>query len=161
IVTFTVALNNAGPDAATGVRVTDLLAPGLTFVNAFPGQGTYDPTTGLWTVGTVEPGAPLLLVIHARVESPSQVANVATITGADQFDPNPGNNSSTVTETPQRADVAIAKAVSDATPNVGDTITFTIAVTNNGPNTATNVRVQDLLPTGLVFVSATPTQGSY
>src|SRR5262245_50190065 len=59
------------------------------------------------------------------------------------------------------ADLQVAKAVSNATPNVGDTITFTVTLTDNGPDPATNVQVTDLLPVGLSFVSATPSQGTY
>src|SRR4029453_1712857 len=65
------------------------------------------------------------------------------------------------TETAQQADLAVIKTVSNATPNVGDTVTFTVIVTNNGPDSATNVTVNDLLPAGLTFVSATPSQGTY
>ena len=36
----------------------------------------------------------------------------------------------------------MTKTVSDPTPNVGDTITFTVTLTNNGPNAATNVTVR-------------------
>src|SRR5262249_31032596 len=50
---------------------------------------------------------------------------------------------------------------SNARPNVGDTITFTVTLTNAGPNGASNVEVTDLLPTGLTLVSATPSQGTY
>src|SRR5207245_740536 len=87
--------------------------------------------------------------------------NNATITRVDQFDPNPANNSASATETPQQADLALTKTVNNATPNVGDTITFTVQVGDLGPNTATNVQVSDLLPAGLSLVSATPSQGSY
>ena len=69
-ITFTITLTNAGPDAATGVQVTDLLPAGLTFVSATPSQGTYDHVTGVWTVGTVSPGAPQTLTITATVVSP-------------------------------------------------------------------------------------------
>ena len=48
--------------------------------------------------------------------------------------------------TPQQADLALTKTVSNPTPNVGDTITFTVTLTNNGPDTATNVQVTDLCP---------------
>ena len=87
--------------------------------------------------------------------------NTATISDADQFDPNTGNNSASATETPQQADLAVAKTVSNPTPNVGDTITFTVTLTNAGPDAATGVEVTDLLPAGLSFVSATASQGSY
>ena len=50
--------------------------------------------------------------------------------------------------TPQLADVSLIKEVSEATPNVGDVITFTISVTNDGPNDATNVSVADIIPNG-------------
>jgi uncharacterized repeat protein (TIGR01451 family) len=58
-------------------------------------------------------------------------------------------------------DLAVVKTVSNATPHVGANVTFTIAATNNGPGNATNVRVTDLLPQGLTFVSATPSTGTY
>src|SRR6202030_3612990 len=45
-------------------------------------------------------------------------------------------------------------------PNVGDTVTYTISVKNSGPNTATNVSLQDILPSGLSFLSSTGT-GTY
>lgn len=80
---------------------------------------------------------------------------------ADAIDPNTGNNNSSATVTPQQADIALAKSVNNAMPNVGDTVSFTVTLANNGPDTATNVTVQDLLPAGLTFVSATPSQGAY
>ena len=91
--------------------------------------------------------------------SPAAATNTATITDADQFDPNTANNTASATETPQQADLALTKTVSDPTPNVGDTITFTVTLTNTGPDAATGVQVTDLLPAGLTFVSATPSQG--
>ena len=72
-----------------------------------------------------------------------------------------GNGLITVTYATPTADLALAKTVSDATPNVGDLITFTVTLSNPGPDPATNVAVNDLLPAGLTFVSATPSQGTY
>ncbi|WP_295614348.1 DUF11 domain-containing protein [uncultured Methanobrevibacter sp.] len=51
------------------------------------------------------------------------------------------------------ADLAIVKVVSDSTPKVGDVITWTITVTNNGPDRAVDVVVHDKLPDGLVYIS--------
>ncbi len=162
-ISFTVGLTNYGPDIATGVTVADTLPAGLQFVSATPSQGTtYDPSTGIWTVGTVTEGPPpLTLVIQARVVGPGEHTNIATIDHSDQYDPNPGNNTAADTVTPQEADLALAKEVDNPTPNVGQNVTYTIFLTNIGPDTATSVTVTDSLPAGLQFVSATTTQGSY
>ena len=66
VIAYTVALANIGPDAATNVRVTDLLPAGLSFVSATPSQGTYNATIGLWAVGTVSTTVPQALLILAR-----------------------------------------------------------------------------------------------
>ena len=57
-------------------------------------------------------------------------------------------------------DLAITK-VDDPDPLfVNDTLTYTLGVRNNGPDTATAVVVTDSLPADVAFVSATPSQGT-
>src|SRR5260370_928892 len=86
---------------------------------------------------------------------------MASVSHADQFDPHARNNSDSASVNPQEATLAVSKTVNNARPNLGDTITFTVTLTDNGPSDATGVRVTDLLPVGLTFVSAAPSQGSY
>src|SRR5262245_18230434 len=107
---------------ATGVRVTDLLPVGLTFVSATPSQGTYTSGSGLWDVGTVVVGTPQTLAIVATVVSSAPQTNTAAISSADQFDPETNNNTANATETPRQADLALIKRVSNASPMVGDFI---------------------------------------
>src|SRR5436190_1537872 len=109
-ITFSVTLSNQGPDDASGVRVTDLLPAGLNFVSATASQGSYDNSSGVWTVGTVAV-VPQTLSIIATVVNPLAQTNTGTITHADQFDPNTGNNTASATETPQQADLVVAKTV--------------------------------------------------
>ena len=54
-------------------------------------------------------------------------------------------------------------ASGDSTPEEGDTVTFDITVTNNGPIDATNIDLTDLLPAGLTATANNGgiTQGSY
>ncbi len=160
-VIFIVGLRNKGPNDATGVQVSDPLPSGLQFVSAKPSEGTYDSTTGLWSVGTVSTNAAQGLIITATVISPAAETNSAAVTHSDQFDPNPANNSASATVTPQQADLMLAKEVSDPSPNVGDVVTFTVTLSNAGPNTATGVTVSDPLPAGLQLVSANPSEGTY
>jgi uncharacterized repeat protein (TIGR01451 family) len=160
-VTFTVILTNHGPDPATNVQVSDLPPPGLAFVSATPSQGVYSASTGIWTVGTLVNGAQAVLLIQEQVVSPNPATNTVTVSHADQFDPDPANNSSSASVTPQQADLAVTKTVNNFQPNVGDLITFTVTLTNNGPDAAEGVAVSDLLPVGLAFVAATASQGWY
>jgi uncharacterized repeat protein (TIGR01451 family) len=160
-ITFTVTLTNSGSGDASGVQVNDLLPTGLAFVTATSSQGTYTAGTGVWDVGVLPDGAGATLTITASVVSPDARTNTATVTDADQFDPNTGNNTASAAETPQQADLAVTKSVSNPTPNVGDTITFTITTVNAGPDAATNVTVIDVLPAGVTFVSAAASQGAY
>ena len=58
------------------------------------------------------------------------------------------------------ADLGITKTASAPRINPGLDLTYTLTVTNNGPEEAGNVVVNDPLPAGLDFVSATPSQGT-
>ncbi len=53
VVTFTVTVTNDGPTAATGVEVTDLLNSAFEIQSVTPSTGTYNETTGIWTVGFI------------------------------------------------------------------------------------------------------------
>ena len=55
-------------------------------------------------------------------------------------------------------DLHVAKTVDDATPDEGQTITYTVTVTNNGPARATNVSLDDVLPAGITPGPITPSQ---
>jgi uncharacterized repeat protein (TIGR01451 family) len=88
--------------------------------------------------------------------------NTATVSHSDQFDPNPDNNQASASEVPEQADLHLTKVVDNPQPPVGGTVTFTLAVHNQGPDTATNVLVGDPFPAGLTFVGAgVPSQGVF
>ncbi len=168
-ITFTITVSNAGPEDATGVVIEDVLPDGLTFVSANASDGTYDQATGLWTLGALANGADATLTIVARVDGTTAITNTAEIVAADQVDPDstPDNNDpeeddqDSVQVIPSGIDLSVEKTVNDATPNVGQDVTFTITVTNGGPNDATGVELTDVLPAGLTFVSANPSEGTY
>ncbi|WP_281321893.1 gliding motility-associated C-terminal domain-containing protein [Flavobacterium aestivum] len=162
-VTFTIAVTNNGPSDATGVTVAETLPSGYTLVSASPSVGSYDGTT-TWTIGNMLNGASATLTIVAKVNVSvtNDYANTASISGSDPVDLDPTNNTSTSTPTPvASSDLSVVKTVSTRTPIVGTDVSFTITATNNGPSDATNVNVQDVLPSGYTFVSATPSTGTW
>ena len=160
--TFTVTVSNAGPAQAQGLVVHDLLPEGLTLDSFAVSQGSYVPATGDWTVGALDAGQSATLTIAATLVVSGAVTNFATITAADQPDPDASNDSSAVEVNGlPAADIAVTKTVDNATPAVGTTVTFMVRATNRGPTGATGVVVTDALPAGLTLVSATPSQGTY
>lgn len=59
------------------------------------------------------------------------------------------------------ADLSVAMSDAPDPVSNGSNVTYTITVTNNGPDTATGVTLADTLPSsGVTFVSATPSQGN-
>ena len=59
------------------------------------------------------------------------------------------------------ADLELTKTADRTTYSRWEHVIFTIEVTNNGPDDATNVTVKDAIPSGLAFTSADPSQGTY
>jgi uncharacterized repeat protein (TIGR01451 family) len=169
-ITYTlVAANSLSSTApATGVVVTDNLPAGVTFVSSVAGEGTYDPITDTWTGLVLDPGESRTLTITVTVNvgtAGQTLTNTATIDG-NQPDPNVGNNTSTVqvvVNSPASIDLSVQKTVDDPTPSEGQLIAFTITVasaaTSSGP--ATGMTVTDNLPTGVTFVAATASEGTY
>ncbi|AFY65090.1 conserved repeat domain protein [Geitlerinema sp. PCC 7407] len=51
------------------------------------------------------------------------------------------------------ADLELVKTVDTTTPAVGQNITYTLTLTNRGPDTAGGITVNDQLPSGLTYVS--------
>ena len=61
----------------------------------------------------------------------------------------------------ESADLAVSKTVAKSAPKESESITYTITLTNNGPDDATGVSISDTLPGGVTLASATAGQGSY
>ena len=161
-VTFTVRAINRGPSPATGVVITDALPAGLTLITPTPSQGTYEPISGLWTVGSLAAPAVATLTLVAQVDAPGALVNNAAVTAQTEADPDPLNNSDAASvNAAAAADLRVMKAVSDPAPAVGGLVTYTIAVTNLGPSAATSVVISDVLPASVAFESATESQGTY
>ncbi|NER17477.1 PKD domain-containing protein [Spongiivirga citrea] len=183
MVEFTINLTNSGDSDATGVVVTDLLPAGYTFSSYISTAGLYNEVDGQWTLNsTVVNGNTESLIILAEVNSPSGIAdeyiNNVEITAADQADPDSvvadgfdiddyadgivDDDEATVIVTPQTVDIAVSKTVDNSDADIGDTVVFVITATNNSTVlNATNVVIQDALPSGYEFVSATTSSGIY
>jgi uncharacterized repeat protein (TIGR01451 family) len=149
-ITYTLVVANGGPSTATSIQVTDT-PTNLTITNVSGGGCVALPCT----IGSLASGANVTITVTATINAAGAFDNSASAT-ATEIDPNPSNNTDstgnggTATDS---ADLAVVKTfVTQGPYRMGDVIAFNIAVTNNGPSTATNVVVVDH-PVGLTVQS--------
>jgi fimbrial isopeptide formation D2 family protein/uncharacterized repeat protein (TIGR01451 family) len=161
-VTYTLQVNNAGPNTATTVSVSDTLNASLSFKSSTSGctallQVVTCPVPDVNAAGSQT--VSFVATIGASVASGTVITNTATATSPiDPSNPNTSNTDS-ITVGAASVDLGVAIAVAPSTAAPGDNVTYTVTVTN--PNTATdatNVVVTDALPAGLTAVTP-PTAG--
>ncbi len=75
IITFTITVTNHGLSGATNVAVTDHLPSGLDYNSSSASQGTYNSSTGVWTVGNLANGASATLQMTTTVNLQSLNSN--------------------------------------------------------------------------------------
>ncbi|MDI9618441.1 hypothetical protein, partial [Methanothermobacter sp.] len=161
IITYTINVSNNGPDDALNVLVEDLLPSNLVFVSYVASKGTYNPVTGVWSVGSLSYLETATLTITARVNADGIIKNSANVT-SENFDPDTSNNNSTVTiNSISSVDLKVTKYVNNTRPLFGQLVMFTVTAENLGPSNASNVAVTDTLSPGLVFVSYVASKGTY
>jgi uncharacterized repeat protein (TIGR01451 family)/uncharacterized delta-60 repeat protein len=157
--TYTVSVTNAGPSTATNVVVTDTLPAGAVLAATNPTQGSVNNAAGMvtWNVGSLAYGATASLGLTVQAGAAGTLTNSAIVTSATP-DPNPDDNSASVTTTviPPTADLALAMADSPDPVLLGYNLTYTLTVNNLGPATASGVTLVDTLPPTVSFVSASP-----
>ena len=182
IVTWTIEVTN-NPDtaqqAATGVQIQDVLPDGVRIngINVQLTDGSFSFSSHVWRLSDpLEPGETETLTIETVIEdsvAPGDVlVNTAQVIAADQddVDSTPNNDDGDQSEDDEanasltivgleQIDLELVKLANTRVANTGDTVIWTVIVGNNEQNAttaATGVTIDDVLPTGVSFVSATP-----
>ncbi|WP_420819544.1 DUF7507 domain-containing protein [Paenibacillus pinistramenti] len=163
--TYSLSVTNTGnyPAAATvsdAVPAGAVFVPNSVFVNQVPVPGA-DPASGI-DIGIVQPGDTVQVTISLQVTVVSlptsqQLTNQAS--AAFTFTPPDGRTlsgsalSNTLVIPVSSPDVSVVKSTSSIDAVVGDVITYTIVVTNNGIAAVDNVVLIDPIPAGSQFVT--------
>lgn len=116
-------------------------------------------------LGTLNSGESTIVNLTLSTFASGDLLSTTNVTSSD-YDYNPSNNSLVSTKTvnsitPDDADLELTQTVNNFNPRIGDPVTFTLTLTNKGTGTATVIKVQDILPGELSFVSAIADLGSY
>ncbi len=161
--TYTLRVANNGPYDASSTVVTDPLLAGASFVSATSTQGTFSQTNGAvtWTLGNVVSSGTANLTLTVKPAVEGVLTNIAMATNFASIDLALANNSaSATTSIGPAADLGVSQTLSPSSPQVTSNFTVTVTVTNQGPSTAANVRVTDILPLGLSMLPLQTPPGS-
>ena len=178
-VTFTIVVSNSGPDTATNVGISDIVPVGYTNIGNVSNGGSVNGNNISWSIASIATGASAQVSFTAEVLAPTGAANeylnTAQVSASDQADPDstPNNDDGDQSEDDEdnavvtpggapggNADLMLTKSVNNATPAIGEAVTFTIVVSNSGPDTATNVGISDIVPVGYTNIGNVSNGGS-
>jgi large repetitive protein len=166
-VVFKIKVTNTSNSAIDNIVVSDTLRNGYQLINATTNMGVYNGTgvnlPGIngwtWLVGTLQPADSAILLINALYLNDGFHHNIATV--IDNSNNQNTTNSDTALFSVGASDPKVEKSVDKHTAEIGDTVTFTVLVTNQGPDAITNIFVSDKLPDCFAMLNATSNQGFY
>jgi uncharacterized repeat protein (TIGR01451 family)/fimbrial isopeptide formation D2 family protein len=165
-VTYTITVSNAGPSFASQAAVDDTLDPAIissaTWSAVFTGTGSTGTASGTGSISenidlAVGGTAVYTVVAQTLAGATGSLTNTVTVSTSNlSNDPNPGNNTATDTDTLLLpATLSVAKSVVDVNGGFvvsGDTLRYTIVVTNPASTTADpkesviDVTLDDVIP---------------
>jgi uncharacterized repeat protein (TIGR01451 family) len=172
-ITYTIGVTNNGPDAASNAGWSDTLPANTVFASlSSPPAGWTCITPGINGTGTVNcsvgslaasasAGFTLTVKVNAGTTVGTIITNTAQVSSAtsDNNNTNDSANASVNVVDPNSADLQVTKSDSPDPVDVGSTISYTIILTNNGPQVAANPSMIDNLPAEVNFQSVTPPAG--
>lgn len=166
LLAYVVVAANQGPSTAAGLIVTDALPPGVTYMSSTAacaegpaglltcdlgalGAGERSSFQVLVHVGSAVPNG---AVLHNTVTLTSTTPLTESVLSADE-------ETRVLVPSGPLADLEVVKTAAVPVVQPGDLLTFTLAVTNNGPSPVNSAQLLDLLPDGLQLVRVMPSQG--
>ncbi|QNP74703.1 DUF11 domain-containing protein [Streptomyces roseirectus] len=164
-VTYTITVSNAGPAPATNATIQDTIPSdlsGTTWTCTAAGGSSCGAASGsgnnLNTTATVAVNGTVTYTVTGTTpgSDTSTLSNTVTVTPPSGVKDTTCGASCTATATTPpnpRADLAAAKTTSTQNVSPGQTYTYTLTTTNNGPSSAQGVSMTDTLPNNVTFQS--------
>ncbi len=157
-VTYIATVTNDGPSVARGMALVDPLRTGSRFETATVPGGTCSLTR---TTSTVEcfladlaPGESVPVTIEATLAAAGNgsVDNAVSVSAATPDPVTTDNHAAVSSPGSVQADVSATLTVGATTARPGDTVSFSLAVSNDGPSAASNVSFNTVVPDGFTVV---------
>jgi len=152
---YQLTITNNGPSNAQSVILTDPIPTGVMNPQSSVDNGTsWQDWTGSLALGTLAAHQQETVLLQGTLSAATTttVTNTATIYSSTP-DPDLSNNTSTTNNDPEpTATLRVTKTATPNPVNVGDDLTYSIYVLNQGPSFAYNVIVTDVVPSELTNV---------
>ncbi len=152
---YYIEIGNNGPDSAINVTIYDLIDQNwfiwMKNVKYYLNGNWYDFTNPLNTtvIGTLLPGQKIFINVTGILNSSAPTGNVTNnvVVNSSTPDPNINNNMDNfTTEIKQMSVLIVNKTVNEPIVIAGNSIHYTIKVTNNGPSYAYDIDISENLP---------------
>ena len=138
---YTITVTNDGPDMSFNVTVRDLLPVGVKFIST---DGEYDYDTGVWFIGDLNSKESATLKIIAQIIDVGKITNNVNVTGTGH-DTNLTNNNDSATVNVQECVILdVAKIANSNEIVAGESVAYSVTVTNKGPSLAKDVVLKDI-----------------
>lgn len=154
-ITFTIEVTNSGSSALSPVKVVDILPTGLTYASDDRGGSVLGKNITWNNVGPLAVGATTFIHIVALVDGDKfgSLVNHVNATGKPALGNNVTDSAVAVVEAHSHPNISIIKTATPKTVGPGGNVTFIINATNIGDVPLSTVRVMDVLPISMVYVS--------
>lgn len=134
-IVFTVTVFNDGTSDSNNVEVSEQITSGFTYVSNSATIGTYDPFSGIWTIGDLLAGQTAVLTVTVTVNPSGDYVNTAMILVSDPDDTDLDDNLVLV-----EIDVICLTVYNEFSPNGdGQNEFFIIDCIENYPNNNLNI----------------------
>ncbi|MDD4307541.1 MAG: lamin tail domain-containing protein [Thermoplasmata archaeon] len=158
IITYTLWYNNTGDGNAKSVWVNDTLPAGIAYVSASPAPASVSGQNIVWFFGTVLHDSVNSVTLTAQMTALPTDGNILTNSVSmvyhDALKRPMGTSADTADIACSRAEITVVKVADVAETTAGGTVVYTIHYNNTGSANAGSVWINDTLPAGVTFVSA-------
>jgi uncharacterized repeat protein (TIGR01451 family) len=149
-------VTNNGPDAAPAVKLTDTFGLSSSIASATTTAGSCAKGSPLTcSLGAIPPRSAVTITVVAAAKASGALRNAVSATHTG-IDPTAANNLAHTDTRIAKPALRVLKLASRSTIRAGETVAYTITVSNPSQATLHGTRVCDSLPSGLLYVSSRP-----
>ncbi len=165
LLTYTVVVNNLGPDASSQASAAVTFGPSLLIQSFSSAQGscTSSVSSVSCALGGLGSGGQATMTIVVRTLQAGTASASATVSGLET-DPNSSNNQAstvtTVSGTGAETNLSLSMTATTGPVILGNPVTYSLTLANSGPGAATNIVLTNQFPSNVNLTSITIPQGS-